>query len=166
MPSTAGPGEHHQLFCVCAKIGVRGFAKQTFPLVDDTGTVDQHVAAVCECSISTSEFNLPCIRRAVSSGSAPVEHTISGCGCELTFASIFKPRSTQDFRVQPEIGRQVVLIVELLEILLDLVRAGVEARPLGMRLEGVGIDVSGNIAGTAGVFILEPGSAVCGVPAS
>lgn len=57
-----------------------------------------------------------------------------------------------------------MLLVELLKVRLDLVRVRIEAGPLGIRLEGIGVRVGRDVTGTAWVSVFPPCAADGGIP--
>lgn len=77
---------------------------------------------------------------------------------ELTNALLLLPNRTQNRTLKLNPRLQLVFVCKILKILPDLRRVGIERRPVRIWLEGIGIGMSWNVAGAAGIAIFVPGS--------
>lgn len=71
-------------------------------------------------------------------------------------ALLFLPVAAHDLRVERHVLAQVERVAHFVQVGPDVGRAGEEARPVGVESELVGVGVRGDVAGAAGVPVLQP----------
>ena len=103
----------------------------------------------------------------ISTSSAIISpHAPAFASFTLTLALLLNPLSRENLGIEFDERIKIVLLGKLLKVLPDFWSISIEARPVWIRFERVGVYMSRNIASATWVSILKPSSSDTGISAS